>query len=290
MVIANPDNFACNCRLYAMQPNQSYDTAAFTAILNSTLVALWRNFYGRYTGTEGALETMVIDARMMEVPSPESIPEPLRAKLTDAFSLMSRRPTGDLVEEQLMECHTPDRAARLAAGPLVFSNELRQADRRRLDDAVFELLGVSDQSERGTLIARLYEATAKHFRDIRVVEIKKMEQRARSENRHFNIYDRAADIWDAAELDDATPLAEWMDKQPESSVPANIPVERPAVLMHNPLFNENAVFFRKVAEVAHKVRLSRAGRIACAHLKPRRHRPSKGSRHARIMHRLVFPD
>ena len=35
------------------------------------------------------------------------------------------------------------------------------------------------------LIGRLYEATARHFRDIRVVEIEKMEQRAKSDNKRF---------------------------------------------------------------------------------------------------------
>ena len=77
-----------------------------------------------------------------------------------------------------MKCHNPERARNLAAGPLVLPEELQQPDRRELDDAVFEMLGVSDSGERSELIDRLYEATSQHFRDIRVVEIEKMEQRA----------------------------------------------------------------------------------------------------------------
>ena len=73
----------------------------------------------------------------------------------------------------------------------------------------------------------MYEATAQHFRDIRVVEIEKMQQRAKSNNRRFNVHDLAADIWDAAELEDATPLAEWMGQQPESDALVSIPEERP---------------------------------------------------------------
>ena len=139
---------------------------------------------------------------------------------------MGKRDVGRLIEEQLMDCHTPD-ARKLAAGPLVLANELQQPDRRDLDDAVLELLGVSDPKERDELIGRLYEATAKHFRDIRVVEIEKMEQRAKSDNKRFSVHDLAADIWDAAELEDATPLAEWLGQCPESDALVIIPEESP---------------------------------------------------------------
>jgi hypothetical protein len=144
-----------------------------------------------------------------------------------------------------MDCHTPERARKLAAGPLVFSHELQQSDRRDLDDAVFELLGVSDPKERDKLIGQLYEATARHFREIRVVEIDKMQQRAKSDNKRFSVHDLAADIWDAAELEDATPLAEWIGRQPRSDSVVIIPEDRPAVLVDNPLFGDNTVYFGK---------------------------------------------
>jgi len=187
----------------------------------------------------------VIDAQMMEIPNPEGVPAPLGRRLEDAFARMSRRKVGRLVEEQLMDCHTPERAQRLAAGPLVLSHELQQPDRRELDDAVFELLGVSDPKERDELIGRLYEATARYFRDIRVVEIEKMQQRAKSEGRRFNVHDLAADIWDAAELEDATPLTEWIARQPESNSLAIILDEQPAVVSDDVMFSPNTVYFGK---------------------------------------------
>ena len=108
---------------------------------------------------------------------------------------MSHREVGRLVEEQLMDCHTPDRARRIAAGPLVLPEELQQRDRRDLDDAVFELLGVSDPKERDELIGRLYEATAQSFsrdsrgrnrEDAAAGEIQQPAfQRARSGGRHL---------------------------------------------------------------------------------------------------------
>ena len=128
---------------------------------------------------------------------------------------------------------------------LVHSNELRQADRRDLDDAVLELLGISSEKERHQLIDRLYEATARHFRDIRVVEIEKMQQRAKSDNRRFSVYDLAADIWDAAELAEITPLAEWVSQRPESELAVSLPNAQPVVLRANPLFGDAAVGFGK---------------------------------------------
>lgn len=158
---------------------------------------------------------------------------------------MCRRTVGRLIEEQLTECHSPERARRIAAGPLVLPEELRQPDRHQLDDAVFELLGASDAAERAQLVQRLHEATALHFRNIRVVEIEKQEQRARTANRRFTVLELAADAWDAAELPDLTPLAEWVGKQPGCDVSVNIPEERPAEMSPSPMFDPNTVYFGK---------------------------------------------
>jgi methylase of polypeptide subunit release factors len=246
LVVSNPDGLIANCRLYDIAiRSPGINPVVLAAVLNSTLVALWRNFYGRYTGTEGAMETMVVDALMMEVPNPTLAPARVAKRLSKAIESMCKRTIGTLVEEPLMDCHTPDRARALAAGPLVFSDELRQADRRELDDAVFELLGVSDPEERQKLLGRLYEATARHFRDIRVVEIEKMQQRAKSENRRFSVHDLAADIWDAAEPEEVTRLAEWVSQRPESDATVTIPEERPATPKVNPLYGDAAVQFGK---------------------------------------------
>ncbi len=247
IIPGNPERLVCNKRFFDVAPLtlSSAECDALVAILNSTLVGFWKNFYGRYTGTEGSLDTEVIDAKMMEVPNPQGVSAHLARRLTDALARMGTREVGRLVEEQLMDCHTPERARRLAAGPLLFSHELQQPDRRDLDDAVFELLGVSDPKERDELIDRLYEATARHFREIRVVEIQKMQQRAKSDNRRFSVHDLVADIWDAAELEDATPLAEWIGQLPESNSLAIIPEGRPAAVSSDVMFSPNTVYFGK---------------------------------------------
>jgi hypothetical protein len=247
IIAANPERLICNHNLFDIAPGSlsAREAESLVAILNSTLVGLFKTFYGRFAGTEGNLKTEVVDVNLLEVPDPRGIPAGVVRRLVDALERMSQREVGRLVEEQLMDCHTPDRARRLAAGPLVLSNELHQRDRQDLDDVVFEMLGVSDPQERADLVGRLYEATARHFREIRVVEIEKMQQRAKSNNQRFSVPDLAADIWDAAELEDATPLAEWISKRPECGSVVIIPEERPAVLSPSPMFDPDTVYFGK---------------------------------------------
>jgi len=247
IIAGNPEGLICNHNLFDIAPGNlsALEAKSLVAILNSTLVGLFKTFYGRFAGTEGNLKTEVVDVNLLEVPDPRAVSANLAKRLASALERMSRRDVGRLVEEQLMDCHTPERARRIAAGPLVLSDELHQRDRQDLDDAIFELLGVTDPEERADLVGRLYEATARHFRDIRVVEIEKMQQRAKSDSRRFNVSDLAADIWDAAQLQDATPLAEWVERRPESEMLVDIPEERPAVLSPSPMFDPNTVYFGK---------------------------------------------
>lgn len=247
IIAANRERLVCNHNLFDVGPaNLSpLEVNALVAVLNSTLVGLFKTFYGRFAGTEGNLKTEVVDVNLLEVPDPRGVSADIAKRLHEALESMGRRDVGRLVEEQLMDCHTPERARRLAAGPLVLANELRQTDRRALDDAVLELLGVADPKERDRLIGCLYEATARHFRETRVVEIEKMEQRSKSGNKRFRVDDLAADIWDAAELDDATPLADWVGEQPESDSSEIILEERPAALSGDVMFSPNTVYFGK---------------------------------------------
>jgi len=245
IIPANPAAVICNCNLYDVDSGalDSREKPALLAVLNSTLVGLFKMCYGRWAGTEGNLKTEVVDVNLLEIPDPRGVPAKLAKRLSEALERMSKREVGRLVEEQLMDCHTPERARKLAAGPVVLARELQQADRRDLDDAVLELLGVSGPRERADLVERLYEATARHFRDIRVVEIEKMVQRAKSDGQRFSVHDLAADVWDAAALEDATPLAEWIGHRPESDTMASIPDEHPASLSDDVMFSPNIVYF-----------------------------------------------
>ena len=67
--------------------------------------------------------------------------------------------------------------------------------------------------EREALCDELYRETAAHFRQIRVVEIQKQEQRARAQGREFRTDELAADLWDALTEDEKQPLAELLAAQ-----------------------------------------------------------------------------
>lgn len=247
IIASNPEHLICNHNLFDVSPFglSGDESTTLVAVLNSTLVGLFKTFYGRFAGTEGNLKTEVVDVNLLEVPDPRGVLPELAKRLRSILGRISEREVGRLVEEQLMDCHSIERARKLAAGQLMLPNELKQPDRRELDDAVFELLGVVDPQQRGALVNRLYEATTRHFREIRVVEIEKMQQRAKSNSGRFSIQDLAADVWDAVELEDATPLAEWIRQCPGLNSPVYIAEERPAIPSINPLFFPNRVYFGK---------------------------------------------
>ncbi len=254
IIPANPQQVICNCNLYDIHSDALTvrERRSLVAILNSTLVGLFKTFYGRWAGTEGNLKTEIVDVNLLEVLDPRGIDAYLAGRLAEALKSMCRRSAGRLIEEQLVDCHDPRRARRLAAGEPVVSAELREPDRRALDDAVIELLGVGNRAERWHILEHVYEATAQHFRQLRVVEIEKQEQRSATASKSFSVKELAADAWDAAELPDLTPLAEWVGKEAERITAAaggtavqavSIPEERPAEMSPSPMFDPNTVYF-----------------------------------------------
>jgi hypothetical protein len=181
----------------------------------------------------------------LEIPDPRKASGDLANRLVNAFTRLSSRSIGRLVEEQLMDCRTPDGARKIASGAAVLAAELTQTDRRHLDSAVFELLGVKDTEQQELLVNKLYQEVARHFRRIRVVEIQKQEQRLKSAVRRFSIDELAADAWDAAELAHWTTLDQWLNKQ--TSKPSQrfvIPEgERASLVASSDMYDRNAVYF-----------------------------------------------
>jgi len=248
IIPGNPERLICNHNLFdlAAASLKKREQAAVVAVLNSTLMGLFKTFYGRYAGTEGNLKTEVIDVNLIDVPDPRGISDALATRLADALKSMCKRDVGHMVEESLKEAHTYTRAMNIAAGPITLPDELQQADRRELDDAVFELLGVADATERSRLIDRLYEAVTLHFRDIRVTEIQKMEDRRKGDKAKFSTIDLAADAWDAIDLADLTPLAEWIKANAKGDCcEVTIPSERPVFLASEGMFDLETVYFGK---------------------------------------------
>jgi hypothetical protein len=246
LVPANEEGIICNCNLYDiyLKTNDRLKEKAILGVLNSTLVGFFKAFYGRFAGTETTLKTEIVDLLLMEVPDIRKGKARTLDRLAECYEKMKQREVYHLLEPALLNCHSPERASRLAQAPLVLAPELMQPDRMNLDDAVLQLLGIDETSKRQEISTALRHEVAIYFRQGRVVEIQAMKNRSKAKTQKLQVHDLAADVWDAAGLDDATPLAEWLSHQPESASEADIPEERPAVLA-NPLFGESAVYFGK---------------------------------------------
>jgi hypothetical protein len=215
------------------------------AVLNSTLVGLVKIYFGRYAGTEGNLKTEVVDVNLLEVPDTRHATKAVVKKLQDAFAKLCQRDTHGMVEEEFMECRQSERIKKLAEKPIELPQELKMPDRRALDLAVFELLGVSDAAEREILCDELYHETAKHFRQIRIVEVQKQEQRAGAEGREFRTDELAADLWDSLPQEDKQPLITWLASELTDSLTVNIPEGHASLPDANDMLDANTIFFRQ---------------------------------------------
>ena len=87
IVPANTYRLNCNCNLYDIHllDVSEGQQNALMAILNSTLVGLFKHFYGRYAGAEGTLKTEVVDVLMLEIPSPLYGSAEVFKRLSDAL-------------------------------------------------------------------------------------------------------------------------------------------------------------------------------------------------------------
>jgi len=232
IIPANPQALVCNHNLfYVSAPGLSEpQQETLPAILNSTLVALMKTYYGRYAGTEGNLKTEVVDVNLLDVPDPRGADPAVLQDLAKALASIQKRPIGHLVEEAFMQCHTAEHVRELAERPLSLSEELQQPDRRALDDSVLRLLGVTDAKERSALLEELYRETAAHYRRIRIVEVQKMEQRAGGRARRFTPQDLAVTIWDSLSPEErGPPVSEWVAEQPGRLETVDIPEGKPRV-------------------------------------------------------------
>ncbi len=246
VIPANPEHLICNHNLFDVHPFELDEQAidVLTAVANSTLIANFKTFYGRYAGTEGNLKTEVVDVNLLEIPDPRNAPKAVAKKLRDAFERLCQRTTGGMVEEVFMDCHSSERIKKLAENPVQLPNELKMADRRDLDLAVFELLGVANPGEREKLVDELYYETANHFRQIRIVEVQKQEQRAKSDAREIRTDELAADLWDSLPDDEKQPLADWLAGQVADALPVNIPEGDARLPDASDFLDASTVFFR----------------------------------------------
>jgi hypothetical protein len=252
---ANPAGLICNCNLYDLVPDSELDdraSAVLPAVLNSTLVALFKTYYGRYAGTEGNLKTEIVDVNLLVVPDVRGVSKEVALRILAAFKRMQARPTQPLVESAFMQCHTVEHVKQLAQRPVGLSDELRQSDRRALDDAVLEMIGVPDPQERTRILDELYLETARHYRQVRIVEVQKQVQRAGGERR-LTAEDIAASIWDSLGDDDkGPPLADWLKSLTAKRQAVHIPDGKAKALGKGDMFSPAGVDFAQGKTIHHE--------------------------------------
>jgi hypothetical protein len=127
-------------------------------ILNSTFIVLAKHQYGRPVGNEGNLDTTVIDVKMMLVPDPRRTSKKVRSRVAQAFERMKSREALYFLSERRLRLMALTQAGKeYELANLSDKCELDMPDRRELDAAVLELLGVEPKDRREQLIDELYD-------------------------------------------------------------------------------------------------------------------------------------
>ena len=173
VVPLNSDNLVCKDRLYDVWANEALDSKLLWAVLNSTIVALSKHQFGRAAGIEGNLDTLVIDVNAMLVPDIRKAPTDAAARAVAACDRMSGR----------------------TAQQYLYA-EFDLEDRRDLDDATLELLGVEGAQARADLRDRIYCDLRDLQRAVREREvIAQRDRRRTSQKAQFTPQAIADELW-----------------------------------------------------------------------------------------------
>ena len=132
VVPLNKDRLPANSNLYDVWALDSTLTELLWAVLNSTVAALFKHQFGRAAGVEGNLKTEVVDVNMLLVPDVRRASPEAAARAVAACERMSRRDARRFLYD-----------------------EFTLDDRRELDDATLEILGIEGAEERTALRDKL---------------------------------------------------------------------------------------------------------------------------------------
>ncbi|MBE0537911.1 MAG: N-6 DNA methylase [Phycisphaerae bacterium] len=160
---ANDANLICNHNLFDVSPKEVSGTV-LAGLLNSTWVVLSKFQYGRPVGVEANLKTEVVDVKMMPVPSVRGVKMSVLDGIAQAFErLKQRKAMQFLSERRLRKMAYEAKGKEAELKNLSDRCELDMDDRRALDDAVLELLGVASKRRRQAMIDALYEYLREYF-------------------------------------------------------------------------------------------------------------------------------
>lgn len=168
----NRHNLICNHNLFDVTA-KNIDNTVMAGILNSTLVVLSKYQYGRPVGVEGNLKTEVVDVNMMLVPDPRKASAASLHRVATAFGTLAKRPVLQFLSERQLKTMAYAKSGEqedLKSLPDIC--ELDMADRRELDDAVLEMMGILSRKERSQLLESLYSYLREFFESTRLKEEK----------------------------------------------------------------------------------------------------------------------
>ena len=180
---ANEHNLVCNHNLFDISPKEG-DALTLGGVLNSTWVVLSKFQYGRPVGVEGNFKTEVVDVKMMLVPDPNQGSAASRGRVAQAFDNLKQRPALYFLPERRLRHMAFTQAGKEAQlEKLSDLCELDLDDRRELDDAVLEMLGVESAARRQELLDELYDYLREFFELTRKKEEKAIANKNKARRR-----------------------------------------------------------------------------------------------------------
>jgi SAM-dependent methyltransferase len=129
-------------KLYGVFPQARVSALVLAALLNST----WARYYAeltcrQMTGAQAIADIDVAVAEGIVLPDPRELPAALKEGLKSSLALLTKRPVRSVFEE------------------------VKRADRRRLDRLVLEAIGFNRQVEREAVLDELYQAVVNLVRE-----------------------------------------------------------------------------------------------------------------------------
>ena len=181
----NVDLLPANHNLFELWAQDRDQRDVLWAVLNSTVMALSKHQFGRAAGVEGNLKTEVVDAKMMLAPDIRRADPETAARAVAACRQMNRR-------DSLRHLY----------------EEFELDDRRELDDATLQMLGIDDPETRAHLRDSLYQDITDLQKSTRDREIIAQQDRRRSSRTTTSSpQDIADELW--SEHQDALNLLEF---------------------------------------------------------------------------------
>jgi len=254
----NPNKLQCNKAFFDVTPGAKVDTTVLAGILNSTIVVLSKNIFGRPVGVEGYWATEVSDAKMMRIPDPRKAKTADQKRVADAFNEMRQRKTLAFISVRRSRLDAYTRSGKSdQLSKLDDRTELDMPDRWRLDDAVLRMIGIDDKGERKKLLDKLYGHLRQHFEWTRRKEEAAVANKKRAKKKGpAGPNAIAAEIVDQLKRDQPGLLRSWFTdflKRGEDYVVYEVPADGAPQLL-NDLIHPDTVRFmrgsRRVADVA----------------------------------------